>query len=489
MASSGRFFKGNASVMATMQPWYTTPRWQHSGAFLGFEMRTGQVAFIEPQLLKRLEIIYVCTILVLAQIGHGKSALVKSLILRLLALQSGIDASTGLPKEATARMHDRKPNKGRGEYADVSDWLLANTIKLTDQGSINLFDPRMGMTEWDILESAINIAEAITGQRLSEYQTLAAQVAVYTMMRDMSQIASPEILEIKARSLDASDLDRYFARSDSEVLLRYKEKFAANDLLMQQLQLSVERPRTINNQLFLDGAGSFSIIIGKLLRGDYGKLFGGNRSLYELLTEPMVNLDWTGVTGKAGEILEAQMERWDAMALDGGDSKLSPTINASDEVHSAIKSVPHARARDAKLRKGRAYETTEILVSHNEADLTRVGDDNSELRGLGESISRSIGMRFYGRQEESDATLHAITQRGVSDHDAWFLTQLEVGEWGIHVQGQKMRWVRHVLLPSEIPLVQTNVANENVTNRIRVSSLPHIQERLRKLGATTIGVD
>ncbi len=488
MGSSRKFFKGDASVMAKMQPWCTTPRWLDSGAFFGFEMRTGQVVFIDPQLLKKLDIINVCTLLILGQIGHGKSALVKSLVLRLLALQSGPDPVTGLPREATARMHDRKPNKGRGENADVADFLLADTVKLIEQGSINLFDPLMGMTEWDILETAIGVATTITGKRLDTYQTLAAQVAVYTMLKDLADIASPEVLEVKARGLDMTDLDRYYEASNSEVLHRYTQECAENELLADQLRLAIARPHNIDEQKFREGAGSFSAIIGQLLRADYGKLFGGNRSLYDLLSLPMVNLDWTGVTGKPGAILEAQLARWDAAALERWDMRLSPNVTASDEVHSAIKDLAHARARDTKLRKQRSYPGTEIMVSHNEADFTMVGAEDSELRGLGQSLSRSIGMRLYGRQEQDDSTLHAITRRGASDADAWYTTQLGVGEWGVLVPGQKMMWVRHVLLPSEIPLVQTNAANEVATDRVAVSTLPHIQARLRELGSVQVGV-
>lgn len=490
MPSRARVFNSDASVAAMLHPWITPPRLITEGAFLGYDMRTGQAVFMDFQLLKKLSIIHSAVILILGFKNHGKSALVKSLALRLLALQAGINPETNLPTEARARLHDRKPEQGRGEYAPVADHMLCDTVSLAKEGSLNLFDPLMGMNELDIIEVAINVAESISGERLPRYQPLAIQVGTHKMMSSsLIEIASPEVLEAILRSLTLSDVDDYYEYANTTLTSMYDKQIEENPALMQQLTLTLKQEHNIPEIAFREDAGLASAYFGRLLRADYGNLFGGNRSLRGLMTAPMTNIDWTGVTGKPAELLEAMMFKWQKIALERNDKELIPHLNVADEEHSALKNLMHARFRDEYVRKARAYETTDIQLTQYLTDLTRVGEDKSELRDLGQSINKGVGVRFFGRQSSDDDTLQETTRLGVSDEDAYFTTQLPVGCWGIQIPDQKIRWVQHTLLPAEWPLIDTNKANKTVTNRVAVSSLDHIQKRIESLGSITIGVE
>ena len=68
-----------------------------------------------------------------------------------------------------------------------------------------------------------------------------------------------------------------------------------------------------------------------------------------------------------------------------------------------------------------------------------------------------------------------------SDADAWALTGLRTGEWGIHIPGLPMDFVAHTLLPTEKKLVASDQATRQRTASTPVSSIPSVQARLDRL--------
>lgn len=499
MPSTARSFSSSANVVATMHPYLAPPRMQREGAFFGYELGTRRVVMMDFQLLKKMRIIESVVILVLGVKDHGKSALVKSLTLRLMALQVGLNSS-GIPLPARSRLHDRKPNNGRGEYAPLADYLLSDTVELALQGSLNIVDPMLGLSKYDILSITVDIVEMVQNKPLNEYQVLALQVAVHHMLTEFKLSASPRRLEQILRTLNKQDLERYYTHIDDaerqELIGSSQRMNAAEENALAE---RMKRPTTIVEDEFLRDASIVGSTLNRLLGADYGGMFGSTRSMYDILSPEMVNYDWTGVSGKAAPILEYLMTRYDTMALVGNRTDLLPHFDVKDEVASAIKNLPHARARDEKVRKARAYSTTDINITQYPTDLTQVGEANSELRGLGQSIYRGMGAYFIGKQRSDDETLHELTKLGLSDLDAWFTTTLEIGCWGIVIPGQRVRWVQHILLPSEKALIESNTANQQATERVDVTSLDIVQmrdEELRRVdrlrrsrGAVYVGME
>jgi hypothetical protein len=90
-------------------------------------------------------------------------------------------------------------------------------------------------------------------------------------------------------------------------------------------------------------------------------------------------------------------------------------------------------------------------------------------------------MRIIGAQPPTDEIRHEITRHGVSDEDAWTTTTLPIGCWGIHIPGQKMQFVQHVVLPSERTVIESNQANMAVTERILASETAVVRRRIARL--------
>lgn len=509
MPSRVKSFRTNAQVASMFQPYITPPEWIGQGAFFGYEMRTHRAMFIDIRMLKRRGLIDSPVVVLYGKKNQGKTTLVKSLVARLAALQSGRHPKTGELRLVKARISDRKRENGEGEYAALTRFMMATPINLGTIGAINIFDLKMGMSEVDIVSTAINVAEDVLERPLVRYEPLAIQVAVYRMMSHVPHLCSPQTLEMLLRTPTHETLGDYFRGADKAFREEIDRKIQADPDSQQTIQKEfallptsdqaglMEMPELF--RLFCEDSSTMSACFGVLLRATYGGMFGSERSLYDLLTERITHLDWSEVSGKAGDLLEAMMYKWQRIAMERNLTEINADVVAGDEEGSAIKRLVHARYKDEYVRKARAYEHVDINVTQYSTDYNQLGDEGSELRQLGTDIRKGFGMSFYSAQPPDDDVLHSMTSNGISDEDAYKTTLLPRGCWGIHIPGQKMQFAQHLLLPSEIPLAESNRANVRVTNTERVSDIPMIQERVTTLeeirarkaevGTTNVGVE
>ena len=488
MPSYGRVMTGTAQFTAAMQPWIAPPPLLPEGILLGFELGTRRPMFIDFQLLKRQGVIDSAVVVIAGAKNHGKSALVKTLGARQLALQAG-RGTDGLPLKASLRSNDRKNEKGRGEMALLTDHLLGDNVELAKIGSINPFDPLMGMDELALVGIAINIAETVCHRRLQEVEVLVIQVGVHHMFTKINKLMSPYILELTLRKIESADTHDYFSRVDATALKRYAKQVKQDLALSQTLNLLVMRPDIYTDEEIREAAVKVSAMFGRLLRADFGPLFNGEQSLLKLLSSPIANFEWTGVTGPAEGLMEYLMATWQSWALNNYDNRITPSVNISDEEASALKSISHARAVDELSVKARASQMTDFRLLQHLTSFTSAGDDGSELRGLGEVINRNIAVRIVGKQEPDAKSLEALHQAGLGDADSMYMTTIDPYCWALIIRNQPVRYFESVLLPPEVDLVETNGANISATDRTRVTDLPHIQRRIRALGAVQIGAD
>jgi hypothetical protein len=509
MPSRARVFASNASVAATFQPWIAPTPLLREGAFVGYQLRTGRAAFYDPMLLKKgvqrrirgnrtKQVKINSTVVDINGLkDHGKTTLVKSLTCRLGALQAGMDAS-GEPLKSRVRINDRKHESGNPEYQAVTEYLLSEVVELANVGSINIFDPAMGMTEMDVTRTAINVMVDVKNANLDTDETRATQIAVHRMMTTTPRLASPEVLQVMLGQLSQADTKQYLEDINQALRDQYRQAAKADDeddsdtlesLLGTQANLLTEPDQL--RSLSAAATRCSSYLDDLLHSGRYGNLFGGKRSIRELLTPEMVTLDWTGLPPAGAELLEGMLFQWMQIGSRNNDFLTTPTVNVGEEEGSELNGLLHARYMDETFRKSRGIPTTFINVTQYVTDYLQLGAPGSELRQLGQSINKSFGMRLYGWQPSDDDTLHIITQQGVSDADAYALTKLEdsPGVWGVLIPGQPLDFVQHVLVPDEVPLIRSNTASAALTNRVPVHSVDRIQDRIRRLGAINLGED
>lgn len=471
--SKGRLFNAPPRSAAQWHPFSAPAPLCKSGIPLGINLRTRRIVMFDPWMMKMLGILHSLMILVLGQKGFGKSTLLKTLAIRLAMLQAG--QTSGIPNAMRIRMHDRRRETGFGENKLVMDYLWGENIVLNRAQSINLLDLSIGTNIWDILDIMVNACELASGRQLENHQPLALQVGVHKLLEHDPRLVSLELLENIIRNLKLIDIDEYYRASDNQLLASYNERFAGRPELLQQLGQSLNGKHHVVESEFQHDASLVAGYIGRILYGEYGRIFGGTRPLDQLLNHPVANWDWSGLTDKARQLLIAMQWKWQMIAHDNNRTDLIPHVNTGDEDHELMSSLMHVRYWAAYSAKARAFSTADFQATQYLSQISQAGAEGSEIRGLAGNILRGVGCYFLGHIGENDTDAEdAYSRLGVSDQDIDVLRQGNPGCFGILVPGHKLTYYQHVITPIEATLVQTNAANDAMVDRVPVLSDPGV---------------
>ncbi|MFZ1458303.1 MAG: hypothetical protein WAT17_00265 [Candidatus Saccharimonadales bacterium] len=487
MTSPMKAFRSTAAVASMHNPFFGTTLQHTRGCYLGRQRVTGRPAYWSPALLKERGLIRNTLVGVFVPQGGGKSTLAKSLVLRASALQSGI-GQDGMPLRTRVQVndHDTKSADGRGEYALVADHLMTPSVRLADIGSVNVFPMGMGLTPQDIAQHAQDIQCEVKGGLLDPFEVVATLVAAWKMasLRDENAI-SQFIFERILRSLTRQDVEHY--QREIDVAIRSGSDEEKMDLLArQEFNDLILRPTNLLDSAsieMLQAAGlRCSGYWHDLIRGGrYGQVFNGTKSIASIFEDEYVFLDWVGVPSAAAAMLEGLIMNWMMTSHRSGRFSILPNLRINEEEPDTLGNYVLARARDGMVRKARKWPTDMYSLAQNADDYQNLGGKGSALNALGRSIDSAFGICMFGCQPPEDDVIHRITQRGISDADAWALTGLRTGEWGIHIPGLPMDFVAHTLLPTEKKLVASDQATRQRTASTPVSSIPSVQARLDRL--------
>jgi len=468
-----------------MNPWIGPPTLTQSGIPIGIHMNTGAIIMYDPWKMKLEGLINSLIFLVLGLKDYGKSTFLKVLMMRLLMLQSVLNEQTGEPEIMRGRLHGRKREGDEDEMAPTTNFLRGKLLKLRDMPEINQFDPRMGLNEWDVLETVINDAEYSRGSGLVHYQPLAFQVAVHKLLKLSREQICLETIEWLTRNLQLSDVDAYYQDVDGTTSRMLNDNVVGErpDIL-QQMQFTAERPHSINEAEFLQDASLAASDLNRIIagRGDFGNTFGGLRSIREYLEDPMTTFDWNGVNPRARGLLEATLQKWQATAADRNDKAVIPHVNGADEASDAFQSVQWARFRLQNVVKSRAFPTCDVELAQNEMQISHAGSEGSELRELGHQISLGVAARFYFRQNSDEALLSHIGHiNGMSEQTLTGLTNLPKYCALMCVPHRPPVPMQVFITTTEARNVDTNSATRSMDQRVPVTSLDSYQRRVEAM--------
>ncbi|HEY8886148.1 MAG TPA: hypothetical protein VIM31_01460 [Candidatus Microsaccharimonas sp.] len=449
--------------MALWQPWIAPTHMQHLGFLLGFNLRTGKKVHLFPWTMPTNS----TTCQIEGEKNAGKSTFMKTVVPRALGFQAR--DVYGEPTLMRARLNARKSERGVSEIAPLSDALHAKVYDLNESGGINLFG--LFVEETDIIEVTINVVQEVKGGYLGEKVSLAIMVAVRHMMKQMKNIASPSVLEQVLRYLTVDDFVAYHKENRANVLTQFESELKDRPTLRNQLQIS-------NNELnvaseYVSAAIVAADCLAQLLYGNYGNVFKGNNSLYDVLSDQLTTLNWENLPSNAQTVLEAVLMKAESAAIvmsknkqEGAKdlSKIIPHINMSDEEGGAMKSLMHARFAADRQNKSRAYPTADFRAVQYYSQVTEAGADGSEIRGLAKEIELGVGYRIIFRQPNDTDFLHRFSRLGMSDPDVEFLPQLGQGQAALWVRDQPPLFFQHVVLSTDHSVIQTNSARSSMAD-------------------------
>jgi hypothetical protein len=407
--------------------------------------------------------------------------------------EGGHGASPRLASQGRGRINSRKSEQGVAEFAPLSNALASPVYDIGQQGSINLFG--LFVEEADLIEVAINLAHEIAGSKLPAQASIAIMVAMRQLITQVPDAISPTMLEVVLRKLTINDFEDYHRSNRDNALKQFDQQLKERPDLLNQLSIVMPEGTVGDSNLW--AARQAADCFSQLVNGNYGRAFGGTNSLYDVLSQQLVTLNWENLPTNAQNILEAVLLKAEASAIvqakrslgDNRDlSLIIPHVNMSDEEGGAMKSLMHARFMAERQNKSRAYPTADFRAVQYSSQITQAGDEGSELRGLAQEIENGVGCRIIFRQPNNNVELlERFSRLGMSDLDIELLTRLKRGQAFMLLRDYPPLLFQTVITPDEYELVQTNSARTNMATVTPVWDSETFRERVAKYGIVDIG--
>jgi len=391
------------------------------GVYVGRQAGSDASFVYDPWELYADNVITNPNILLAGVIGRGKSALAKSLALRMTAF--GVRVYV--------------PGDPKGEWGDVARALGSEPIMLGRGLStrVNPLDPGerprgMAADEWhrEVLARRnsllASLAETALDRRLQPVERNALLVALtaVTGTRDLEHRPAPVLPEIVAALMDPT------------------EQTAAT-LSMTARELAIE-------------SRNLALELRRLVVGDLAGLFDGPTTHHLDFDAPVQVLDTSHLAGDdtAIALLMTCASAWmeTTLASDRGGRRLV----VYDEAWRILRHLALVRRMQSQWKLSRALGVANLAVVHRISDLGAVGATGSEAVALAQGLLADCSTRIVYAQESDQVDLTAASL-GLSDVEADQLVHLPRGR-GLWRIGRHAAIVDHILGAAEWPIIDTD---------------------------------
>jgi type IV secretory pathway VirB4 component len=391
-------------------PFATEPGLGAGGVLIGRDL-IGGAFFYDPFRLYNAGLLTNPNMVVIGQIGRGKSAFVKSYLWRQSTL--GRRAWVIDPK---------------GEYGALAAAWGVKPLALRPGGNLRLNPLDAPATEDSPerrrAELLCSLASASLGRMLAPSERTAVELAVDSVSTSASGAPAPTLPSVV-------------------------------DAILVPTPDAAKEVRTDVAGLSADGR-QVGLELRRLVAGDMRGMFDGPTTAGLDLDASLVVLDLSAVFhSSALEVLMTCATAWMQAALANGDYK-GGSIVVVDEAWAILANVSVARWLQATWKLSRAWGVANIAVLHRLSDLTSAGSAGSEQVGLAEGLLSDSETRvIYAQSPGEIATAGALL--GLNDTESELIPHLGrgVGLWKI---GSRSFLVQHLLAPSERAMVDTDGA-------------------------------
>lgn len=385
----------------------------YDGPLLGRDLISGGWFCFDPWALYRTGALTNPNLVVVGQIGRGKSTFVKSYVWRQLAF--GRQAWIVDPK---------------GEYGPLAEALGVTTLRLRPGGDVRLnpMDTSQRPTSWgDVLASAreradlvCSLAESALKRSLSPAERTATELAVRSVCTEIEQ---PTLADVVAVLLDPPAELASVVRCDRAVL--------AEDGRPVALELR------------------------RLIEGDLAGMFDGRSSPKVELTAPLVVLDVSGVyASPALPLIITCATAWMRSMLFAPEQ--SKRILVVDEAWAVLHDIAACRWLQSTFKLSRSLGVSNVAVVHRFSDLRAAGHDGSMQQRLAEGLLADSEVRVIFGQPASEASITAeLLSLTKTERDAVIRLPRGVALWKV---GDRSFLVEHIVGQGELRLVDTDAA-------------------------------
>lgn len=398
--------------LQSVYPMMFSPGLGSRGTYIGRELLGGSFCF-DPWELYAQGLLTNPNMLIIGQVGRGKSSLVKSLLVRQQVF--GHRAAVLDPK---------------GEYQGLADALGAPVIKIEPGGvnRINPLDPGMslGLVDPDeifrrqttLLQA---LAESSLGRPLKPEERTACDLALQDFRFDYGNQAIPTIPDIV------------------DWLLNPQEDAA------QRVSTTVEQIAASVREVALE--------LRRMCHGDLKGMFDGHTNIKVDWEGPLVVIDLSAVfSSSALGLLMTCATAWMQSAIVRPNA--GRRFIVVDEAWAVLNNVGVARWLQQSYKLSRAFGISNVAVMHRVSDLKSSGAKGSEAYSLAMGLLSDTETRVVYGQPHSEVEL-AKEMLGLNKSEAELLPQLGRGQalWKV---GTRSFLIEHILGQREKLIVDTD---------------------------------
>jgi hypothetical protein len=320
----------------------------------------------------------------------GKTAAKKIMGFRFAALQVG---NTGFRLRPST--DDTRSNAGEGEYGSWAQALGANYTDLSKY-SLNILDKRMAMLikeQTFVLRSTLVMSSGDLS--MSERLVLRTATAMANIEagddvnhNDVGLVASSITFEEHLKFLKAARRERS----------QLKDVYEGDD---PDIKRRLEDFSNMSSRNFRQACNSLAERF-EILAEEYGDVFGGQHSMYDLLSMPAVALDFTGLDEDTLPLVEMLFWTWRNAAIRRHDHNLMAHFEIHDENWKRWQSKVWGKNMIAHLKKIRGSGTTVVRSMHRPSDILQVGSEGSVELGQAITGLRETDIFFIGQTPRSE---------------------------------------------------------------------------------------
>jgi hypothetical protein len=403
------------------------------GPVLGRDLLGGVFRF-DPWDLYRRGVVTNPNVIVLGQVGRGKSTFVKTLVWRQVAC--GRQAWIVDPK---------------GEYGALATACGATPVRLAPGGSIRL-NP-LDLVVGDASETVPADEEDGAGECAGT--GLAGPGPVTRAVRRRAELAC---------SLAASSLGRPLSppeRTAVELAVRAVAARVRQPTLPGLVAAMLEPDPTLAATVRTDAAGLardgrlVALELRRLVDGDLAGMFDGPTSPGLSLRAPVIALDLSSVfASPALPVLMTCATGWLQAVLAGGQGPRRLVV--VDEAWAVLHDLATARWLQATFKLARAVGVANVAVVHRLSDLQAAGAAGSAQQRLAEGLLADTETRVLFGQSASEAeTARQLLRLTVTERDLVTRLPRGVALWKV---ADRSFVVEHRVGPTEAGLVDTDAA-------------------------------
>lgn len=410
------FVPSHRTTTANLQaiyPFMSAPGLGGRGTYIGHEVMGGSFCF-DPWELYAQGKLTNPNMLVLGQVGRGKSSLVKSLLVRSLVF--GRRSAILDPK---------------GEYGSFAGVLNSPHIKVQPGGSVvvNPLDPGPG--------SDLVAPEEIIRRQTTLLQSL--------LVASLNRELSPE-------ERTACDLALESLRNETSGRGMTIPKVV--DKLLNPTEETAAKVNT--NAAHLAAASrDMALELRRMCEGDLRGMFDGETTVKVDWDGPTVVFDLSAVfSSSALGLLMTCATAWMQSAISRPNA--GKRFIVVDEAWAVLANVGVARWLQQSYKLSRTYGVSNVAIMHRVSDLQASGSAGSEAYNLAKGLLSDTETRIIYGQPVSEVKL-ATEMIGLSSVEAELMPLLRRGQalWKV---GQSSHLVQHILGAMETSIVDTDVA-------------------------------